>query len=400
MNILLLDDDPLMLRVLSAQLRSLGLDSPLLCERGEDALALLAGAEPIELVFCDLQMPEMDGVEFVRNLVKLSRAPALVFVSGEDERVLQSVQRLARAHRLDVLGTLHKPVSQAMLRDVLESHHSFARDITLTDMKPVYSTEDLRRGMASGELVNHYQPKVALETGRVDGVETLVRWQHPRDGLVYPDRFISVAEESDLIDRLTSVVLAGALSQARRWRDDGIELNVAVNVSMGNLASLDFPDMVSEAIAAAGIPATCLVLEVTESRLMSDVRMPLDILTRLRLKRVDLSIDDFGMGFSSLSQLRDLPFNELKVDRGFVHGSATDPSLQALVQNSLRLAGQLGMRTVAEGIEDRADWNFLAAAGCDLGQGYFISKPMPGEAMADWMDKWHSRALELGLESR
>lgn len=205
---------------------------------------------------------------------------------------------------------------------------------------------------------------------------------------MFPDQFIAMAEEHGLIDALTGVVLTGALRQARLWQDAGLSLHVAVNVSMDNLAALEFTDFVVREVGKAGVPLTSLVLEVTESRLMKDSLGPLDILARLRLKRIGLSIDDFGTGHSSLAQLRDIPFDELKVDRSFVHGAYRDASLRAIVEASLGMARQLGMKTVAEGVEEQADWDFLRAAGCDLAQGYFIAKPMPAADLAGWIADW------------
>ena len=384
MKVLLVDDESFVLKLLARQLANLGFEQVITCERAHEALSLLqAEAASIGLIFCDLQMPEMDGVEFVRHLARIGYAGGLVLVSGEDERILQTAQKLALAHRLVVLGGLKKPVSPEQLRHVLESRSSHAAP-PRPDRR-IYGADELRRAIAGDELVNYYQPKVEIASGTVTGVETLVRWRHPRDGMVYPDQFIATAEEHGLIDDLTSAVLASALRQARLWLDSGLQLQVAVNVSMDNLATLEFPDLVAQAAAKAGVPLPKLVLEVTESRLMRDVLAPLDILTRLRLKRVGLSIDDFGTGHSSLVQLRDIPFDELKIDRGFVHGAWRDPSLKALFEASLGMAQQLGMKTVAEGVEDQQDWDFVRAAGCDLAQGYFIAKPMPASELANWV---------------
>jgi EAL domain-containing protein (putative c-di-GMP-specific phosphodiesterase class I) len=228
------------------------------------------------------------------------------------------------------------------------------------------------------------------------GVETLVRWRHPQDGMVSPDHFIGVAEEHGLIDELTRVVLRDALAQTRIWQDAGLALRVAVNVSTDNLASLKFVNFVAEQAAAAGVAPQDVVLEVTESRLMKDMRAPLEILTRLRLKRFRLSIDDFGTGHSSLSQLRDIPFDELKIDRGFVHGVWANETVRAIYDASCRLARQLDMEIVAEGVEDRDDWDFLRRTGCDLAQGYFIAQPMPAADLPGWMKAWQERAWEWG----
>lgn len=391
MRILLVDDEAFMLKLLAHQLAKLGFAQTLACDGGQAALDLLAAGAPIDLIFCDLQMPGMDGVEFIRHLVqRVGYGGALVLVSGEDQRILQTAEKLAQAHRLNVLGVLPKPVAPERLRQVLDNFGAGAAAAP-RDADKTYGAHELRRAIADGELLNYYQPKVDVASGAVAGVEALVRWRHPRDGLVQPDQFIATAERHGLIDALTRSVLDGALRQARQWLDAGLHLHLAVNVSMDNLGAVGFADLVTEAAARNGVPLADLVLELTESRLMTDRLAPLDILTRLRLKRIGLSIDDFGTGHSSLAQLRDIPFDELKIDRGFIHGACRDPSLKAIVEASCALARQLGMRIVAEGVEDRDDWDFLRGAGCDLAQGYFIAKPMPGAAVAGWVADWQAR---------
>ena len=395
MTTLLIDDDAFALRLLARQLKQVGCAAVTLCERAADALALLESrVEAISLVFCDLQMPDIDGVEFVRHLARTGYCGSLVLVSGENGRILQTVCKLAEAHRIHLLGALAKPVSVAQLRQVLASH-TVRCGATPRAVRHPYGPDELMRAIAGGELVNHYQPKVALATGALIGVEALVRWQHPQAGLVFPDEFIAAAEEHDLIDALTRTVLTTALRQARLWRDAGLDLQLAVNVSMDNLVALDFPDAVAQLACDAAVPLSSLMLELTESRLMKDQRAPLDILTRLRLKRIGLSIDDFGTGYSSLAQLRDIPFDELKLDRSFAGGAARDPSLRAIVEATLVMARQLGMKSVAEGVEDRADWDCLRTLGCDVAQGYFIARPMPGADLLAWRSGWERRRQEL-----
>jgi EAL domain-containing protein (putative c-di-GMP-specific phosphodiesterase class I) len=257
----------------------------------------------------------------------------------------------------------------------------------------------LRAAIDNGELINFYQPKVSVATGDVLGVETLVRWRHPVDGIVFPDQFINVAEGGGLIDALTRVVFAGAIEQTKIWRAAGLPLRVAVNVSMDNLASLDFLNFVAELTAEAGIAPQGIVLEVTETKLMQDTRAPLEILTRLRLKRFRLSIDDFGTGHSSLAQLRDIPFDELKIDQGFVHGAWADETLRAMYDASLSLARQLGMEVVAEGVEDRNDWELLRSTGCDMAQGNFMSRPMLPADLPGWVESWRERVRNELLSS-
>jgi EAL domain-containing protein (putative c-di-GMP-specific phosphodiesterase class I)/ActR/RegA family two-component response regulator len=388
MKIFVIDDEPFALRLVGHQLRALGYSDVTAHAQAARAVQALE-QDPLaaDVILLDLQMPEMDGIELVRHLARLKFAGAVIFVSGEDERILQTASRLATAHALHVLGTLSKPVPPDALRRML--------DATLVPKAPprpvgkVYLPAELAAAIASGQLVNHYQPKVEMATGRVVGVETLVRWQHPVDGLVYPEYFISVAEEHHLIDALTLTVLTEALRQARRWRDAGAAISVAVNVSMDNLGSLDFPDVVDRAMRDAGVPNRGIMLEVTEGRLMTDTVLALDTVTRLRLKQIGLSIDDFGTGNSTMTQLRNIPFVELKIDRSFVHGADRDLAARAIVDASLAMARQLGLKSVAEGVEVLTDWHQMRALGCDIAQGFFIARPMPADQFDVWLAGWN-----------
>lgn len=396
MKILLVDDEAFALKLLVHQLAGLGFRNVTPVAGGAEALALIAGGARFDIILTDLQMPGMDGVEFVRALTQGGYDGELVLVSGEDNQILKTTEQLARVHGLHVLGRLKKPVEPERLAEVLAHHADTFVPRPSTDGRD-YGPDELRQAIAAGELVCHCQPKVSLATGALAGVEILVRWQHSRDGLVFPDRFIGVAEEYGLIDDLTRAVLRDALRQTRAWFDAGREMHVAVNVSMDNLDNLNFPDFVVAAAREMDVSLSSMVLEITESRLMKDMRAPLDILARLRLRHVDLSIDDFGTGHSSLAQLRDLPFNELKIDRSFVRGAWRDAQLAAICNASLDIARKLGMRSVAEGVEDIEDWNFLRTHGCDIAQGYFIARPMPMAALAEWLPEWEERWRELGL---
>jgi len=394
-RILLVDDEPLLLKLLARKLTDLGFTSITACSSGAAALVSIDSDQvPPDLIVSDLNMPEMDGIEFVRHLVERRFAGSLVFLSGEDERTLQSAEKLARTHTLSVLGSLRKPVTPEALRALFDTW-SPPLAVPMRPRKKAYTGDEVRTAIAKRELINYYQPKVAVADGHVVGVEALVRWRHPVDGMVYPDQFIGVAEANGLIDDLTRVVLSDALAQSRNWHDAGLALRVAVNISMDNLASIDFADFVISQAAQAGVAAKDLVLEVTESRLMGDQRVPLEILTRLRLKRFRLSIDDFGTGHSSLSQLRDIPFDELKIDQSFVHGAASNNTARAIFDASLGLAQQLNMEIVAEGVEDQADWDFLQSTGCHLAQGYFIARPMPDAEIPGWIETWQARLGEL-----
>jgi EAL domain-containing protein (putative c-di-GMP-specific phosphodiesterase class I)/FixJ family two-component response regulator len=391
LKVMLVDDEPFMLKLLGRQLENFGFSSPWAYTNGHEALDALAG--PLgapDLILLDLNMPEIDGIEFVRQLGERRFEGSLILVSGEDERLMQAASTLVSAHGIGFIGHLKKPASHEALAALLDLWKP-PKVTRFHSANVQYDADTLAAAIANGELVNYYQPKVAVADGRVVGVETLVRWRHPVDGLVFPDQFIGVAEANGQIDALTRVVLMEALAQTKVWNDAGLALRVAVNLSMDNLRTLDFADFIANQAAIVGVSPSHVVLEVTESRLMGDLRTPLEILSRLRLKRFRLSIDDFGTGHSSLSQLRDLPFNELKIDRGFVHRAWGNDTLSAIFDASLHMAHQIGMEVVAEGVEDRDDWGFLRRSGCDLAQGYFIARPMPAAELPAWIESWKQR---------
>ncbi|WP_448607791.1 putative bifunctional diguanylate cyclase/phosphodiesterase [Geodermatophilus sp. URMC 60] len=247
--------------------------------------------------------------------------------------------------------------------------------------------EDLREGLRTGQLVLHHQPQVDVATGRTVGVETLVRWAHPDRGLLGPAEFLPLAEVHGLMGPLTEEVLRQAVAQAAAWRGAGRRLRMSVNLSASNLLDIHLPARVAALLRDAGLPAGDLVLEVTESVLISDPERSLAVVGRLADLGVTVSIDDFGTGYSSLSYLRELPVAELKLDRSFTAGLLTDPRTEAIVASTIGLAHRLGLRVVAEGVEQAATLTRLAALGCDESQGYLHSPPLPADRLEAWLDR-------------
>jgi EAL domain-containing protein (putative c-di-GMP-specific phosphodiesterase class I) len=243
---------------------------------------------------------------------------------------------------------------------------------------------DLRRGIDRDELFLHYQPKVSLSTGDVVGVEALVRWQHPTHGLIMPDDFIPLAEHTGLIAPLTSNVLNAALAQARRWLDSGQSIKVSVNLSARNLLDTRLPNEIGALLAGHGVPADLLEIEVTESALMTDPPRAQRLLEQLFALGIRIAIDDFGAGYTSLGQLRTLPISELKIDRSFVMAMDTDPGSAVIVQSVVDLGHNLGLTIIAEGVESERIMTTLSNIGCDVAQGYFISRPVTAAAIDTW----------------
>jgi diguanylate cyclase (GGDEF)-like protein len=244
---------------------------------------------------------------------------------------------------------------------------------------------DLRRALDRDELVLHFQPKVALQDGRVIGVEALVRWQHPERGLLGPGDFLSLAERTGLMAAITRWVLDAAVGQCAAWRRDGTDLPIAINLAAANIVDSTLPDAVAETLRRWDVPAHRLECEISEDTVMGDPRRATDVLERLRALGVRLSLDDFGTGHSSLSYLKRLPLDEVKIDRSFVIGMAEDASDAAIVRSTIDLARHLGLAVVAEGVETAEVLDVLATLDCDVAQGFLLSRPLPAGELDAWL---------------
>jgi len=350
-----------------------------------------------DVVLLDLMMPGVDGIEVLRNLADKKSTVRVVLISGYDQSVLHSAERLAFDYGLKLEGQFTKPISIDALTELLATIISKICSESLEDISTAtissnnkqhfnfqLSKDDLLLGIKNNEFILHYQPQINMNSEELSGVEALIRWQHPKYGLIYPDKFIQISENTGVIGALTEYVTNLALSQIEQWRRQGNEIKVSINISAQNITTLYLPEQLNELMHRHKIPPSMLVLEVTESALMGNLTLSLDILTRLRLKGVHLSIDDFGTGFSSLSQLHKIPFTELKIDQSFVADMDKNSDSFAIVETCIMLGHKLNMEVVAEGIEDKAIWDLLVEMNCDVAQGYYIAKPMPADKLIVW----------------
>jgi EAL domain-containing protein (putative c-di-GMP-specific phosphodiesterase class I)/ActR/RegA family two-component response regulator len=341
------------------------------------------------LVVLDLQLPGMDGVEVIRNLARLATDAGVLLVSGMDQRVLVSARQVGESLGLKMLGVLQKPILIEDLEALLQ---------TQLDSEARLRADDLRRGIDEMELVVHYLPKLVREGGtwQLRCAEALVRWQHPRLGLLYPGQFLALAEGNEMIVAITDFVLSDAVRQAGLWREQGYSLGVAVNLSPRLVRDVGFPDRLIRLLREYDLPPELLTIEVTEASSLHDVELVTDVFTRLRVKGIGLSLDDFGTGTSSITQLYRMPFTELKIDRSLVSELPHTQAAATVVTAIVELAHRLSLTVCAEGIETEDQFRFMDAAGCESLQGQLIAKAVPAaelEALAKaWKDSYPAGA--------
>ena len=318
----------------------------------------------------DLNMPGVDGIELIRELGEQKCKAKIVLTSGMDARVLETVRRLGSEIGLDMAATFQKPIRAAELRSLLES---------LKIDAPLVTAEALRAAIRHDALFLLFQPQTDIRTRRLVGVESLVRWRADDGSVLNPDSFIPLAEAEGVIDELSEWVARHAIIQGAAWQAQGHPLQVSINLSALNIHSHQLPDILADQCREAGLSPEYLTLELTETASMQDVILMLEVAGRFRLKGFKLSLDDFGTGYSSLVQLVRLPFSEIKIDKSFVMEMDRVKDSAIVAKIIVTLAENLGLTSVAEGVETEEILSMLAAIGCDVAQGFYFAKPLPPE---------------------
>ncbi|MEH6418389.1 EAL domain-containing response regulator [Pseudomonas sp. CGJS7] len=388
LSVLVVEDHGFQRRMALRLLAELGIDRLHEAADGARALALLRElAQPPDVVMVDLDMPGMDGIEFIDHLAREHLARSILVVSALDAALLHTVQTMARACGLRVLDAVPKPLTKAKLYKALDSLRQTKADEEPPDPGEIH-LDQVQTALSNGQIVPWFQPQVELSNGRVIGVEALARWRRSDGRVVLPHYFVPVLAGARLLDQLTERMLAQACRWKREWDRAGLRLKLSVNVSASTLDDVGAADRYQRIVREAGVDPGEIVLELTESSLMADPARGLAVLARLRLKGFGLSIDDFGTGWSSLSQLSQVPFTELKIDQEFVAGATAQPRKRAVVEASLDLARKLGLDAVAEGVETVEDWQMLAELGCAIAQGRLIGDAVPGEELPAMLGRW------------
>jgi EAL domain-containing protein (putative c-di-GMP-specific phosphodiesterase class I)/ActR/RegA family two-component response regulator len=382
-RLMVMDDDPDVGAFFGQVGEDLGFEVRVIADPEAFGATILEFSPTVLLL--DLQMPTRDGIELLRELSGLDRRPKVLIASGLDSRVLTSAAELGASMGVDVAGAFCKPIALDELEVLLARLKSHTKTL---------SANHLRDALHQGQLVVHYLPKATLKSpGRwiIEGAEALVRWQHPEYGLLYPKDFIGIAEESGLIVEVTDFVFRAAMEQARVWFAHGLYMELGMNLSAQFLSDLRFPDRLLSLIRENNLDPSMITLELTETAAMQDPAVALDILARLRVKNINLCLDDFGTGASSLTHLYRMPFSEVKLDNQFTNDMRLREDARALVEGLVYLAHKLKMRACAEGVEDEATLEMLEAMHCDKAQGHLFGAAVRARELEAVVERWNGR---------
>lgn len=380
--ILLIDDDATQIAILRAYLASMKLEGVV---DASDASQALKWFEPengadIKLVFTDLGMPNMDGFEFLKHLAKIEFTGDVIIISGHENILLESAASLGKMYGLSIKGQIRKPLTKQALDRLF---HDLNKPMTAQapTRESGYSKSDLEAAITSGQILPFYQPKVDLLNGRVVGAEALARWQREDGRLVSPADFIPLAQNCGLIRDISIRIIDAVLEDIATNREDWADKKIAINLPPEMIRDTHLPDLLDQRLAAHDISSKTICLEITESGVLDFDPISIEVLSRLRIKGYDISIDDFGTGAANIANLKVFPYSEMKIDQSFINNVLTDAFSAETVRTSISLARQLGIRIIAEGIENEDVLQYVKAKGIDQAQGFLFSRPVPVQAM-------------------
>lgn len=392
-NILIVEDDTFQQKMISKMLSTLTLAKITTASNGQEALCKLDNIDEPELILCDLSMPSMDGIEFLRIIAKRNLSSIVVLTSSVSKDVISSVKEMVLACGMPDILSLNKPISKKQLEQLLlQLIEKMCIKKPLENCQFQLVDDEIITGLDQEQFVVFFQPHIEVETDIVSGAEALIRWQHPTRGLLTPYFFLEQLGKLSLSHRLTLQVLSTSISACSRWHQQGLKFSISVNISPLDLVNSNFLGSVIDLLERHQLPAKFLTLEITESDIRLDMAKELEVMCRLRLHGINLSIDDFGTGFSSLSQLISSPFTELKVDQSFVQKMLTDNKSYAAVKASLQLGRDLGLKTVVEGVETKAEAKAIKELGCDLYQGWLYAPALAESDFLSWCLKHNNEA--------
>ncbi|MCP5084894.1 MAG: EAL domain-containing response regulator [Alphaproteobacteria bacterium] len=381
-DVLIVDDDPIVRAVLRGYFEALPVKSVQAAADGAAAANVVRTfSGSFDLIVTDLSMPDEDGIQLLRRLHDQGFRGDVVIASGRDVSIIETAQSLANGHSLKVRGCISKPLTKSKMDQVFLADNTSKTPVKQPD---VFSADTLSRLYKEQGIVPYFQPKIAVRTGKIVGVEALVRGEHEEFGHLGAFPLITAARCHNMMGELTDIMARKALKQLSIWQGQGIALDLALNVDPAQLCELDLPDRLSKLVGEVGVRSSQIIVEVTEESFSSDILKVMDVLTRLRMKGFRTSSDDFGTGRSNIDTLESLPFTELKIDQSFVFKALTHSFADVAIQTVVKLAKVSGLDLVAEGVETQEQLQYLVDLKVNVVQGYLFARPMPAAEFEKW----------------
>lgn len=341
----------------------------------------------VQLAIVNIALPGIDGIELIRQLAAIDCRARVIIIGGLENNLLLTIETMARAYGLELLGTLATPVRAQGLEDMLR-HYLPPSERRASEACQPFDIAEVDHALHESQFEPYFQPRVALETGHIKGLEAFARWMHPDHGVLRPNVFLGVLEQSRRIDVLDWVMIERSVACCRQFQDEGWPLEVSLNVAPGTLVHPDFIERIGACAERHRVAPMYLSFEMPESAVLSTEPGFLERLVRLRMLGYGLAIDDYGTGRSNVQSLARVPFTELKIDRSFVDGASRSRALGTVLSSCLALARSLQRESCAVGVETRQDWDFLQGLGCTYAQGYHIAPSMPAAAVPPWLRDW------------
>jgi EAL domain-containing protein (putative c-di-GMP-specific phosphodiesterase class I) len=344
-------------------------------------------APAVNIAIIDIDLPGMDGIELIRNVASLKNHTQIIIAAPHNNALLFSVETLALAYGVDLLGTVGVPITPAKLELLIEN---YAPESSFVERKkgPTFSFSEIGIGLQARQFEPFFQPKIELETGQIKGVEAFARWRHPDHGVLGPSAFIDALEQHNRIDFLDWTMIERSVQACRGFHDQGIPIPISINLASETLAHPAFMQQIAACLERHRILPDYVTFEMPESSVLTNDPNFLERLVRLRMLGYGLAIDDYGTGRSNLQLLARVPFSELKIDRSFVDGASKKRAISVVLSSCLGLARSLDRKSVAVGVETKKDWDFLQGVGCTYAQGYHIAKPMEASLLREWLEDW------------
>ena len=388
LNVLLVDDSQAILSYVATVLeQNFNITNQHSASSAPEALQILRQSKHINLLFLDLNMPNIDGIQLLEQLCKIEYKGYVVIMSGVSTQIISSVEGLAKKYGLNYVGTLLKPIHESDFNSIIDR---IGTSRIKAPQQQGLKNYEIIRAIKNDDIEVRYQPQVELGSRNFIGVEALCRMNHPRLGIVSPDRFIDKAEESELIIHITLAVLKKSFRDWKNWFVRGLNIKLAVNISPIALQQPEFADTVFMLLKEFEMPANRLCLEITEGVLASDQAQELVNLNRLNMRGVELALDDFGQNHSTIERLQQLPLTYLKLDKSYFIANKEKLNQLSLINTSLAIATKLNMKTIAEGVEDNNVMSLVTEMGCDIAQGFYIGKPMEAKKVLTWQRDWQA----------